>query len=326
MRISALLPVLLTAAAFAGQPAPPGGEAPFHGRGSFAASPRGRIYYETEGQGPAVFLVAGGPGASHTSFHPWFSRLATDHTVVYFDNAGRGRSDDLARGRKHTVAGDADDIEALRKHLKLDRISLIGHSYGGFPAMAYALEHPDLVDRLVLTSTLHNAKAFQANIDNFNLHCRNQYPEVWAKLMSLRRQGIKSSAAEYSRIYYQAEADVYWADTANAGRMFVPAEEERQFSPDVYYSMLGDDPEWIVGGTLKGYDPGARMRDYRGPVLVCAGRYDRVATPSIATEISALLPGSRLVIFEHSGHRPWVEETDLYFDTLRRFLTPSSAR
>jgi proline iminopeptidase len=315
--------ILLAATALAAQPATPPGEAPGHGKGSYADSPRRRIYHETEGQGPAVFLVAGGPGASHAGFHPWFSRLAADHTVVYFDNVGRGRSDDLAPGRKYTIAGDADDIEALRQHLKLERISLIGHSYGGFPAMAYALEHPDRVDRLVLTNTLHNAKAFQANIDNFNLHCRNQYPEIWEKLLSMRRKGIKSSAAEYGRIYYQAEADMYWADPANAGRMFVPAEDERRFSPAVYLSMVGDDPEWTVGGTMKGYDPSARMRAYRGPVLVCAGRFDRVAMPRIASEIAALLPCSRLVIFEHSGHRPWVEETDLYFDTVRRFLTPS---
>src|SRR4051794_38907193 len=66
-------------------------DVPIHGNGDYVASPDGRIYYEREGEGPPIVLVAGGPGGSHASFHPWFSRLADAHTVIYFDNIGRGR-------------------------------------------------------------------------------------------------------------------------------------------------------------------------------------------------------------------------------------------
>jgi proline iminopeptidase len=299
----------------------PGYVVPFHGKGDYAPSPRGRIYYEKEGAGPAAFLIAGGPGASHTGFHPWFSRLATDHTMVYLDNVGRGRSDDLKDPKEYTVDGDVADIEALRSRLGFERISLIGHSYGGLPAMAYALRYPTRVDRLVLSNALLSGDDFQADIDSINLQCRNQYPEVWGKLLEMRRQGVKSSAPEYRTIYAQAEADVYWYDLANQGKVFWPEAGERVRSMPVYTAMLGDDPEWSVSGTLKKYDRSDEMRRYRGRVLICTGRYDRVAMPRIAEQIGKLLPNATLVTFERSGHQPWIEETDRYFEVVGRFLS-----
>ena len=91
---------------------------------------------------------------------------------------------------------------------------------------------------------------------------------------------------------------------------------------DVYLAMIGDDPEWRVGGTMKNYDPRARMRTLHVPTLVCVGRYDRVALPKIAYEMKNLLPAatSTLAIFNESGHRPWVEETNRYFQVVGDFL------
>ncbi|MBI1755826.1 MAG: alpha/beta hydrolase, partial [Fimbriimonas ginsengisoli] len=65
-----------------------------------------------------------------------------------------------------------------------------------------------------------------------------------------------------------------------------------------------------------------KMKNLRVPVLICVGRWDRVAIPKASWEIKQLLPAetSHLRIFEKSGHRPWVEETDLYFKTVADFL------
>ena len=134
---------------------------PIHGHGRYITTPQGRIYYETEGHGPPIVLVAGGPGGSHAAFHPWFSRLAAHHRVIYFDNLGRGRSDRLRDPKKYTIERDIEDIEALRVALKLKTITLLGQSYGGMPALAYALKYPELTDHLILSDTILGAKGFQ---------------------------------------------------------------------------------------------------------------------------------------------------------------------
>jgi proline iminopeptidase len=301
-------------------PPAPNYEVPIHGHGSYVSTPQGRIYYETEGHGPAIILVAGGPGGSHASFHPWFSRLAVDHTVVYFDNLGRGRSDRLADPSKYTVWRDADDIEALRSALGFDRITVLGHSYGGMPAVAYAVRYGAHLDRLILSDTLHSAEGFQENIDSCNFNARTRFPEVWEKLMAMRRQGVKTGTEAYEDLYGTATDDLYWYDPANAAKMFHSGDPADGANGAIYLAMLGNDPEWVVGGTMKSFDPRRQMRTITAPTLVCVGRYDRVATPKVALELSRLIPNARLVVFEKSGHRPWVEETDAYFTTVTGFL------
>ncbi|MBC8101229.1 MAG: alpha/beta fold hydrolase [Cytophagales bacterium] len=323
-RLLLFVALLVARIASAAPPPPaPNYDVPLHGNGAFIPTPKGRIYYEKEGQGPLLILVAGGPGGGHTSFHPWFNRLAKTHTVVYFDNLGRGRSDRLQDPKQYTVERDADDIESLRIALKADKIAVLGHSYGGMPALAYALKYPAHLDRLILSDTLHSADGFQQNIDNCNREAQTRFPEVWEKLMALRKTGVKSSAAEYGEIYSTPTDDLYWYDTTNAARMFRANDPPGTgFNNAVYLAMLGDDPEWKVGGTMKAYDPRPRMKTLAGlPTLICVGRSDRVATPGIAWELNRLIPASRLVIFEKSGHRPWVEESDRYFQTVSAFLS-----
>lgn len=294
--------------------------APYHGRGQTIETRDGKLYYETEGSGPVVVMVAGGPGGSHVSFHGFFNELAKEHTVVYFDNIGRGRSDRLKDPKKYTVWRDADDIEALRKALGVDKISVIGHSYGGMPAIAYAIRYPQSLDRLVLSDTLHSGEGFQQNIDSCNFTAQNQYPEIWAKLMEMRAKGVKSTAEEYGEIYGPAIGSLYWYDAANGTKMYRSNDPKDGGNDEVYRAMIGEDPEWKVGGTMKSFDPRKQMKEIEAKTLICVGRFDRVATPKVSYEMSQLIPGSKLVIFPKSGHRPWVEEKESYFDAVTKFL------
>ena len=320
-----IIPILLIPSIVLAQETPtpgvPNYDVPIHGHGQFCDSKYGKIYYETEGSGPIVIIVAGGPGGDHTSFHPFFSRLAKDHTVVYFDSIGRGRSDRLKDLKQYTVQRDAEDIEALRQKFGADKIDVIGHSYGGMPALAYAEKYPQHTAHLVLSDTLHSAQGFQQNIDSCNDFEAKQYPEVWAQLMAMRKKGVLSTDDKYGELYGPPLGQLYWYDPNNAKKMFNSG-DKGGFNPDVYNAMLGNDTEWKVNGTMKSFDGRKKMRDLHMPVLICVGRHDRVAIPRFAYEMKTLLPAetSKLVIFEKSGHRPWVEETDLYFATVSDFL------
>ncbi len=328
-RLLALALLLLTTSAAGAQTAPtaPNYDVPIHGHGAFVPTPQGRIYYEREGQGPPVVLVAGGPGGSHASYHPWFARLASTHTVVYFDNLGRGRSDRLKDPKDYTVEHDADDIEALRRALGFDTLTVLGHSYGGMVALAYALKYPSRVNHLILSDTLLGARGFQENIDNCNREAQTRFPEVWAQLTALRKKGVKTGDGDYEDLYGPTVDDLYWFNPDNAAKLFHSGDKADGLNFDVYLAMLGDDPEWKVGGTLRGYDPRPAMKSLTVPTLICVGRFDRVACPFIAQQIKDALPAasSRLVFFERSGHRPWLEEPDLYFATVSGFLDGKAA-
>jgi proline iminopeptidase len=315
--------LLLCGTAEAQQPGTaPNYDVPIHGHGQYISTPSGQLYYEREGQGPPVILVAGGPGGSHSSFHPWFSRLAATHTVIYFDNIGRGRSDRLKNPSGYTVVRDADDIECLRKALGFSTITVLGHSYGGMPALAYALKYPSTTDHLILSDTLLNARTFQMNIDNCNRESETRFPQVWSQLTAMRKKGIKTGSDQYENLYGSTVGDLYWYNPDNESKLFHSGDPLDGLNGDVYLAMIGDSPEWSVTGTMRGYDPTKLMKSCTIPTLICVGRYDRVATPQIAQMIKDALPTStsQLVVFEKSGHRPWIEQSDQYFQTVLTFL------
>lgn len=281
----------------------------------------GALYYETEGKGPPLVLIQGGPGGSRVGFQPWFSRMADTHTVVYLDAIGRGRSARLADPARYTIERDVDDIEALRKALGVDKITLFGHSYGGIPALLYALKYPDHVDKLVLSSAMTSAATFQANIEATKANLRTYYPDAWERVQTLRAQGVKSSDERISKEFGRMNKMLYWRNPEFA-KDTKKIEPTDQRNPAVYAAMLGDDPDEIVGGTLRDFDPDPLLPRLRAPTLITGGRFDRVTTPEISYQTLQRLPNGRaqLVMFDNSGHRPWIEEADSYFSRLREFL------
>lgn len=288
---------------------------------SLVETPHGRIYVECEGDpaGGAVVLAAGGPGVGHDHYHPWFSRLATRAAVVYFDYSGCGRSDRLADGHEYTVQLFADNIGAVREWVGLDTIDLIGLSFGGFPAVEYALREPDAVRRLVLSNAQVSAASWQrTNIDGVNAELQRLFPYEWSQICRLRDQGVRSLDPTYQELVARVVPDLEWIDPWG----HPPLSRDGGFEEAVYRSVVGSDPEWVVDGTLRGYDPLPRLRELETPTLVLSGRYDRLTPPAVAAEIHAALAPERrqLHVFERSAHRPWVEEPDEYVDVVGRFL------
>jgi len=289
----------------------------------------GDLFYERLGEGPPIVMVAGGPGAARTSLRPDFDRLAASHTLVYFDNIGRGRSSALPAGRHHSPLRDAEDIERLRVGLGLERITLIGHSYGGYAALAYAGRYPQHLARLVISSGGHGAQAWQRNIDSYNHFIENQYPEVWAQLQALRAKGVKTCTKEYQDLYGRAEGDMYWYDPEQASRRKPFSTDLRdRFRPEVYCDMIGLDSEVIVGGAMASFDARPALAQVHVPTWISVGRYDRISVPKVAFEIRDAFPSgvAQVRVFEKSGHRPWFEEAGAFFGELAQFLAAPAPR
>ena len=112
-----------------------------------------RLYTRRVGHGPPVVVLHGGPGAHHDYLLPQYDHLAEGgRALLYYDQRGGGRSPvprDMPVGWREHVA----DLEALRGHWQLDRLTVVGYSWGGLLALLYALEHPDRIARLALVSS-----------------------------------------------------------------------------------------------------------------------------------------------------------------------------
>jgi proline iminopeptidase len=278
-----------------------------------------KINVESLGKGEAVFFFAGGPGNSHDYMQGNFGHYYKTHQVVFIDMLGRGLSDDAKDIKEYSVDNDVHVAEEVRKVLNLDRISVIGHSYGAIVAQAYALKYPDQVDKMVLINGFHSGEMWQANCDSYNHYSKTHYPEKWAQVDSLRALGYVSSDPVFSKLYGSIPAKyVYYHDTNLKQR--VPPTKHRSFNTDVYYSMVGRDADFLVSGCIIDIDFRRKLQDLAIPTLIIAGRYDGVSTPEYAVQYKKFMPQAQFVMFEESGHNPYLEESDKFYTLLDGFL------
>jgi proline iminopeptidase len=112
-----------------------------------------RLYVREIGQGRPVIVVHGGPDFDHHYLLPELNRLAGRCRLVFYDQRGRGRSFGGAAPDDATMLSEVDDLDCVRRHLRLDTVAVLGHSWGALVAMEYALAFPEAVSHLVLVNT-----------------------------------------------------------------------------------------------------------------------------------------------------------------------------
>lgn len=145
------------------------------------------IYYKAFGQGDPLVILHGGPGASHDYLLPYLIPLARHNRLIFLDERGGGKSQKLQDPAGYTVEAMVEDTEAVRVALGLGRINLLGHSYGGVLAQAYALKYQDNLSRLILCSTFHSTKAMN---EVFRDMKKAMAPELRERIAKLEAKGL----------------------------------------------------------------------------------------------------------------------------------------
>lgn len=277
------------------------------------------INVETLGEGAPIFFFAGGPGNSHDYLEGSFGQYHKTNQVVFIDFLGRGLSDDATDPVEYSVANDVYIAEEVRKKLKLDKITLIGHSYGTVVAQAYALKYPKQVNKMVLINGFHSGEMWQANCDSYNHYSKTHYPEIWAKIDSLRALGYVSSDTTFSKVYGSLPIKyIYYHNTKVKQR--VPKSKFRGWNSEVYYGIIGRDADFFVSGDMMDTDFRRNLKKLKFPTLIIAGRYDGVSTPEYNIQYKTYMPQAQFEMFEQSGHNPYLEESQVFFKVLDTFL------
>lgn len=280
-----------------------------------------KLWVVTVGTGEPLIMIAGGPGGAHRGLRS-FDSLSVKGNIqlIYFDGYGRGKSDVAKDVKEYSLERDIEDIEGLRKAMKLDKVSLLGHSYGSLVAQGYAIKYGENVSHLIIANGFHSFIMWQENDDNSNHEIKTNYPEVWSDLMAHREQGGISSDSIHQSIYSRVPYGFLYAYNPtkfiNRGRASYP----NSFNSELYYQMVGKDGDFIVGSDIGNFDFRKQLRDLKMPILIIAGRFDRVAVPSMMVKYKEYCPQAKFVMFEQSGHNPQVEEPEKEFPLIIDFL------
>ena len=272
------------------------------------------IYFDVEGSGlvpdgevmkekDVCFVLHGGPAMDHTYYKPYLSPLADDMQLIYVDHRNTGRSARIPV-ESCTIEQMADDVEALRQYLGLGKVHVIGNSFGGMWALTYALRHQESLDKLVLITTAPSYGFYEAAKAEA---ARKGTPEQIAAVPKVFEGEIDNDDAlsawweVMKPLYYR-----HWDDKYSEGK-------ERSKPNAELMSYL-----WR--NVMPSYDVSSRLGEITVPTLVLGGRHDWVTPYQQSEIIAAAIPGSELVIFEESGHLPFVEEQDRFMAVVRQFL------
>ena len=266
-----------------------------------------QVYYTIIGQGRPMLLMHGGSGLDHTYFRPWLDTLSDQVQLIYYDQLGQGRSTRPESYEDISMSTWADEADALRASLGFDRIILLGHSFGGFIAQEYALRHSDHLDGLILCDTapvLDYQDVIMANAQS-----RGTPEQVQAVIA-----GLSAPVAD------DASFQQLWNTILPLYFNTYDPEVAKQMDDATQYSAQGFNQG--MGVCLPTFNVLSRLGEITVPTLVMAGRHDWITPPVQAAErLHAQLPDSELVIFEDSGHFPFIEENDTFVTTVHDWVS-----
>jgi proline-specific peptidase len=270
-----------------------------------------------EGEDPGklpILTLHGGPGGTHDYMESMSALCATGRRVIFYDQLGCGRSATPSNPSLWTIDLYKEEVDVVRRALRLERFHVIGQSWGGMLGMEYALTQPAGLASLIVADSPASIPQWVAEANRL----RADLPEeVQAVLVEHEQNGTTDSPE------YEAAVDVFyrrhvcrldpWPEYVSRGFDNIAA------NPEVYHTMNGPS-EFHVVGLIKDWDITDRLGEIDVPTLVISGRYDE-ATPEIAGTVHHGIPNSEWVLFEHSSHMPHAEEPQRFVVVVDEFLT-----
>jgi proline-specific peptidase len=278
-----------------------------------------RTWYRSVGRATAdarlpLLILHGGPGATHQYLEPLETLARAGRRVIFYDQIGCGRS---GGPRDDPDFYDAPlfvaELQAVRDALGLERVHLLGQSWGGMLAMQYALDDPAGLASIVVADSPADMRHWVAEANRL----RADLPaEIAATLTEHETAGTTSDPA------YAAAVEVFyrrhvcrlaaWPDP------FVRSIDAMTNDGFVYNVMNGPS-EFHVIGKLKDWTILDRLHEIRVPTLLLSGAHDE-ATPAIVGAIAERIPNAAWIVFEESSHTPHLEEPAAFEAAVNGFL------
>jgi pimeloyl-ACP methyl ester carboxylesterase len=277
------------------------------------------ISYTVAGAGPVIVVQGVGWGPDSRLYQSTLKFLQPHYTLVYVDPRGTGNAapiTDLALLSSDLMA---DDIEALRQHLGLNKIILMGHAHGGFIAMKYALKYPASLAQLILIDCvlLGNLEDDVRLVsENLQRHPRRK-DSSWETAVAKFKGEYEARTVEALRENLLATAILYFYYYSPKSRaMFEQAVNEARLSINNF--------EQFVQRELLHYDLNGQEARISTPTLLLYGLYDPYFIRASARRLHFAMRNSKLELFEFSGHYPWIDEPQHFVQVVKAFLNPTA--
>jgi proline iminopeptidase len=272
----------------------------------------GCLYYHEMGEGVPIIFVHGGPGLHHGYLLPQLSQLAVNHKLIFYDQRGSGKSLETPLDEEHiNIHQFVEDLEDLRKSLGLNKFILMGHSWGGFLAMQYAVDHQDnLIGLILLDSLPADYKGQRAFMDEFEARTKNIHDDI--KPLFSYEEFKKLDAIQISDVHRKLFS-VYIYNPEDVKELSLNfGVESGQSGFKVMEKMS---TSWLQPNT----NLFPCLKKLSVPTFILHGKQDIVPVWT-AQEIKDAIPQSEIVVLDECDHFPYIEKPSQFFTELNNFL------
>ncbi|KKP35852.1 MAG: hypothetical protein UR26_C0002G0152 [candidate division TM6 bacterium GW2011_GWF2_32_72] len=272
----------------------------------------GKLYYEEEGQGIPLVLINGGPGGTHHGFHPYFSQIKDIAQIIYYDQRGTGKSSQDGSGKTYTIKQAVEDLEDLRKELKIEKWALLGWSYGGLLAQLYVLTYPEHVAGLILIASQSGV------FDNVMEPVRDRMfiSEAEEEAIKNIRKKCMEGKMSLAQCIYNLQLAGDWKRQSyckpTKDELIRKAFYEWGPAPGFEKAMRADMDKINLEGKFK---------DFKIPTLIMEGKWDILWwNPDRAEVMKKNHPNAKIKIIEKGGHMMFRDQPEEFFAAIKDFL------
>jgi len=267
------------------------------------------LFFKTMGSGEPIVVLHGGPGFDHRQFLPYIWELAEHHKVILFDQRGTGLSSGPVDSTSISIDTFIADVEGIREAFDIEKMNLLGHSWGGILAMYYGIRHPENLNSLILCSTAASHESFPEMRARYEA---DRLPEDVALLEEIYssdeyQNGDPQAIERFWRVYFKP----YFADQSLVSQM------DLQFTENTI--KYGNEVAGYILQSIGEFDLHEDLQAIRCPTLIIHGDSDPMPI-KYAEMIHESIDGSELVTVEGSGHWLFVDATEVFTSSVCEFL------
>lgn len=285
-------------------------------REGFIITKGGKVWYSVHGadkKGIPLLVLHGIPGGSH-DYLDTLQALSDERPVIFYDQLGCGNSDKVENSSLWTLRSYVDELTEVRKALNLNRVHILGHSWGTMIAVDYMLSEkkPKGVISLTLSSPLFSSKIFNEDQKNYlDTEFTQSARDIIAnaeKTGDFKSKEYREIETIYNKLHLCRMND--WPESLK---------HTISTTNRAMYDHMWGPSEFAITGTLKKYERVERLQTIRVPALLTCGRFDK--TPPATTAIYRnALPGAEISILEKASSAHHLEKAGEYNEILRGFL------
>jgi len=269
-----------------------------------------QIHYTVRGKGPLLIAHSGGPGADARDWDD-FAKIDDFVTIVAIHPRGSGLSGPAA-GDAYLLPDYASDVDALRRHLGLEKTMLMGWSHGGMVALEYAIRYPDSLSKLILFDTSAYFGEFLSDVEASVQAFKNE-PWFEDSLDALKKEwaGEYQTDEDMGRLW-QREKKFYFKKFDARAQAY--AERTKDTLIKIAPLRVFNEKE------APSFDLRPKLEKINVPALIIVGRHDFITNVEMAKEMAARIPNAQMEVFEESGHYGFVEEPEKFYRVVKEFV------